>query len=99
LKIYLNHRQAVFVYVLSLTSRLPPTSPASEEEERKKSRKLFYVNHGKAVVAFCRACIPRFKRICFSGYQAQLGGRKLLVSLYEHGIKYSRVCSLGLYSK
>lgn len=40
-----------------------------------------------AVLTFCRACQPRFKVnrfFLFYGHQAQLGGRKLFVSIYRY---------------
>jgi len=50
-----------------------------------KKRREFYViyrYHGKTVLSFRQAWQPHFRLTLFLGHQAQLGGRKLLVSIY-----------------
>jgi len=78
------------LWLYSLNNFKP--SPA---EERKKEKASFnsiciYFYHGKAVLNFCRAWLSRFSVNLLFGYQAQLGGRKLLVSIYTyHGRIYT----------
>ena len=84
----------MLAFALGLRLALVNNFKPSEEEERKcvvLSVKIIYHNHGKAVPVFCRAWQPDFGQFfrltLFLGYQAQLGGRKLLVSIYYyHGL-------------
>jgi len=64
-------------------------NPAQQRKEEKASFNFIciYFHHGKAVLDFCRAWLSRFQVNLLFGYQAQLGGRKLLVSIYiYHGL-------------